>query len=320
MDIDDIKENFEMGALYAGFVVGCIVIAPFFCVYLIGKGVYYYLPSSIRKRKMDTRQEQEEKEKKKQRDAEIEELEKKMGISDGNKFRIFYDKYYYKNPGDLKSRSRDEYLEDLKKKAAENYASPSVIVAVECYDPKYYENLYKASEPSELVNEYWDGDRLILYKSKSSSTKTSHAHKKGQLGSGQNKGKANAPVRKDCYVVLLVRKDDYQMPEEPLIRHKETINGTYIGNFAFTNNASVYCNNFSSYMNHFAFHPSQMTEPVKSYFRRLYTLTECGDYDNYSIVQMPGEFQFSEVEAGTDERLNVFIEDFKRKYKKDDER
>ena len=106
------------------------------------------------------------------------------------------------------------------------------------------------------------------------------------------------------------------MPEEPLIRHKETINGTYIGNFAFTNNASVYCNNFSSYMNHFAFHPSQMTEPVKSYFRRLYTLTECGDYDNYSIVQMPGEFQFSEVEAGTDERLNVFIEDFKRKYKK----
>ena len=29
------------------------------------------------------------------------------------------------------------------------------------------------------------------------------------------------------------------------------------------------------------------------------------------------EFQFSEVEAGTDKRLNEFIEDFKRKYKKE---
>lgn len=73
-------------------------------------------------------------------------------------------------------------------------------------------------------------------------------------------------------------------------------------------------------MNHFAFHPSQMTEPVRNYFRRLYTLAECGNYDNYFIVQIPGEFQFSDVEAGTDERLNKFIADFKRKYKKVDER
>ena len=45
MDIEDVKDNFEMGALYAGFVVGGIVIAPFYGVYLIGKGAYYYLPS-----------------------------------------------------------------------------------------------------------------------------------------------------------------------------------------------------------------------------------------------------------------------------------
>ena len=316
MDIEDIKDNFETGALYAGFVVGGIVIAPFYGAYLIGKSVYYYLPSSIRKRKMEVQQEKDEKEKAKQRDAEIEELEKKMGLSAENKFRIFYDKYYYKNPGNPKYRSRYEYLEDLRQKAAKNYVSPDMMVAVECYDPKYYEDLYKAGEPSELVDEYWDGDRRILYKPKSLSAKTSHAHKKGQFGSGQGKAKTSEPVRKDCYVVLLVRKDDYQVPEDALIRHKETISSSYIGTFTFTNSASAYFANFSSYMNHFAFHPSQMTEPVRSYFRRLYTLTECGNYDNYFIVQVPGEFQFSEVEAGTDEQLNEFIEDFKRKYKK----
>ena len=34
------------------------------------------------------------------------------------------------------------------------------------------------------------------------------------------------------------------------------------------------------------------------------------------VYAVPGNFQYSEVEAGTDERLNEFIEDFKRKYKK----
>ena len=315
MDWDELKDNFEMGALYAGFVIGGIVIAPFYGVYLIGKGAYYYLPSSIRKRKEQERQEQEEKEKKNRRDAEIRELEKRLGTNTENKFRIYFDKYYYKNPGDPKFRSRDEYLEDLRQKAAVNYVSPPIIVAVECYDPKYYEDQYKDKKPWEFVDEYWDGDRRILYRPKSLSTKTSHAHKKGQLGSARRGSKASVPVFDDCYVVLLVRKDDYQVPEDALIRHKGAIPGEY-GNFSFSDSASAYFNNFKSYMNYFAFYPSQMTEPVKSYFRRLYTLTECGNYDDYFIVQVPSEFQFSEVGAGTDEQLNEFIEDFKRKYKK----
>lgn len=49
---------------------------------------------------------------------------------------------------------------------------------------------------------------------------------------------------------------------------------------------------------------------------RLSTLTECGNYEDYYVAFVPGEHQVSEVEAGTDERLNEFIEDFKRKYKK----
>lgn len=313
MDLEDIIEDIDFMeiALGIGVLLGCIVSAPFYGVYLIGKGVYYYLPPNIRKRKRQAQQEQDEKEKAKQRDREIEELEKKMEMNMENRFRIFYDKYYYKNSGDPQYRNRYEYLEDLKKKAVGNYVSPDIIVAVECYDPEYYENLYEAKELSDFYDEYWDGDRRILYK-----TKTHHAHKKRQLGSEQRIVETNAPVRKDCYVVLLIHKDYYLVPGNTLIRHKETINGAYIGTFSFNENALVYFYNFNSYMNHFAFHPSQMTEPVKSYFRRLYTLSECGNYDNYFIVQVPGEFSFAEVEAGIDERLNGFIADFQRKYKK----
>lgn len=320
MDKDDIKDNFFEIALGIGVLLGCIVSAPFYGVYLIGKGVYYYLPSNIRKRRMEAQQEQDKKEKARQRDAEIEVLEKQLGMNTKNKFRILCDKYYYKNSEDPEYRSRYGYLKNLRQKAAENYINPDIIVAVECYEPKYYEGLYKASEPSELFDEFWDGDRRILYRPKSLSAKTHHAHKKGQLGSGQRKAEPSAPADKDCFVVLLVHKDYYRVPENALIRHKETIDSEYLGAFSFSDDASLYVNSFNNYMNHFAFHPSQMTEPVRNYFRRLYTLTECGNYDNYFIVQVPGEFQFSDVEVGTDERLNKFIADFKRKYKKVDER
>ena len=316
MDWDELKDNFEMGALYTGVVLGGIVLAPFYGVYQIGKGVYYYLPSSIRKRKEQERQEQAEKEKKNRRDAEIKELERRLGTSTENKFRIYFDKYYYKNPGDPQFRSRDEYLEDLRQKAVKNYVSPDMVVAVECYDPKYYEGLYKAGELSGSFDEYWEGDKRILYKSQSWSPKTSHAHKKGQMGLRRGKTETSTPVRKDCYVVLLIHKDRYRVPEDALIRHKETVHSEELGDFAFTDSAKFYFTHFSSYMNYFTFHPSQMTEPVKSYFRRLYTLMECGNHDDYFIVQVPGEFQFPEVEAGTDEQLNEFIANFKRKYKK----
>ena len=307
MDIDDVKENFETVALVTGLILGGIIAAPFYIVYLIGKGIYYYLPSNIRKRKKEAQQEQEEKEKEKQLDTEIEELEKKLGMNSENKFRIFYDKFYYKNP---ESGSREEYLEDLKEKVATNYVCPDIIVAVERYDPEYYESLYKAKEPSGFE------DGWLLCTSDSVPVATHHARKKCKLGSERGKVEANTPIREDCYVVLLIHKYYYHVPEDILIRHKETINGKYIGTFSFNNSVSVYFGYFRGYMNHFAFHPSQMTEPARSYFRRLYTLTKCGNYDNYFIVQVPGEFQFSEVEAGTDAQLNEFIEDFKRKYNK----
>lgn len=314
MDIEDV--DFLEIALATGMILGCIVSAPFYGVYLIGKGVYYYLPSNIRKRRMEAQQEQDKKEKARQRDAEIEVLEKQLGMNTENKFRILCDKYYYKNSEDPEYRSRYGYLENLRQKAAENYISPDIIVAVECYEPKYYEELYKTGEPSELFDEFWDGGKRILYKQKFSSFKTYHTHQKEQLGSEQYG--ADAPVRKDCYVVLLVHKDYYRVPENALIRHKETIDSKYLGTFSLSDDASLYVNSFNNYMNHFAFHPSQMTEPVRNYFRRLYTLTECGNYDNYFIVQVPGEFQFSDVEAGTDEGLNEFIENFNKKYKKNE--
>lgn len=305
MDWDDIKDNFEMGALCAGFVVVGIIIAPFYGVYLIGKGVWYYLPKNVRKRKMQAREKQDKAEKEQQQDMEVEKLEKQLGMNTGNKFRIFYDPHYYKNP---ESGSREEYLENLRKKVTEHHASPDIIVAVEHYDPKYYESLYQEMEAFR-IDESWN--HKILYTSSPCPYATYNAHKKGKL-------KASAFISKDCYVTLLIHKDYYRIPDDALIRHKETVDSKRVGSFSLNNSASAYFDYFRAYMKHFAFHPSQMTEPFNSYFRLLYTLTECGNYDNYFIVQVPGEFQFSEVEAGTDEQLNEFIEDFKRKNKKDE--
>ena len=172
MDIEDVKDNLWLFLLCVGVTIGGIIAAPFYIVYLIGKGIYYYLPSSIRKQKEQARQEQEEKEKKNRRDAEIKELEKELGMNSENKFRIFFDKYYYKNP---ESRSREEYLEDLKEKVATNYVCPDIIVAVECYDPEYYESLYKATEPSGFE------DGWVLCASDNLPAATHHAHKKREF-------------------------------------------------------------------------------------------------------------------------------------------
>lgn len=52
------------------------------------------------------------------------------------------------------------------------------------------------------------------------------------------------------------------------------------------------------------------------YAVRLQTLSECGNYRDYYVYAVPGNFQFSDVETGMDKRLKKFIADFQRKYKK----
>ena len=98
-----------------------------------------------------------------------------------------------------------------------------------------------------------------------------------------------------------MRKSRYDLPENPLIRHRDVVKDKYIGQVALQEGAYRYVYGFERY---------------ESCFRSLYTLTECGRYEDYFIVQVPSEFQFPDVEAGTDEQLNEFIADFKRKYKK----
>lgn len=51
------------------------------------------------------------------------------------------------------------------------------------------------------------------------------------------------------------------------------------------------------------------------YAVRLQTLSECGNYQDYYVYAVPGNFQFSDVETGMDERLKKFIADFQRNKK-----
>lgn len=293
MDWDDVKDNFEMGALCTGFVLGGIIVAPFYGVYLIGKGIWHYLPQNVRERKRQEQERQEQEERRRKQDEEICLLEERLGLGK-RKDAAFYDPYYYKNP---KWGKRAEYLDDLKCKAAAGYVSPDIIIAVECYDPLYYEKLYWKQREKRIVCEQpWSGDWV------------------DPMLDYDEVEETDSFADKKCYATLLVRENHYDMPEIPLIRYRDAVKDVCIGLQALQSEARQYVYGFESYMKYFAFHPSRMTEPHESYFRRLYTLAECGRYEDYFVVQVPGEFQFSDVEAGTDERLNEFIEDFKKKY------
>ena len=48
---------------------------------------------------------------------------------------------------------------------------------------------------------------------------------------------------------------------------------------------------------------------------RLYTLTECGDMKNYFVVKIPGGFECKEV-CMENEKIKLFVENFKKDYKK----
>lgn len=59
----------------------------------------------------------------------------------------------------------------------------------------------------------------------------------------------------------------------------------------------------------------EMMSFSNDYAVRLQTLSECGNYQDYYVYAVPGNFQFSDVETGMDKRLKKFIADFQRNKK-----
>ena len=111
----------------------------------------------------------------------------------------------------------------------------------------------------------------------------------------------------DCRVLLLLHKDCYNVQDCAPV---EKYSLEYVGRMNVEEpgelpGADCYVKATYSSMRH-----------TIDYAVRLQTLSECGNYQDYYVYAVPGNFQYSEVKMGTDERLNEFIEDFKRKYKK----
>ena len=52
------------------------------------------------------------------------------------------------------------------------------------------------------------------------------------------------------------------------------------------------------------------------YAVRLQTLSECGNYQDYYVYSVPGEFDYQRLLQGKCDELNKFIADFQQKYKK----
>ena len=50
--------------------------------------------------------------------------------------------------------------------------------------------------------------------------------------------------------------------------------------------------------------------------RRLRTLSECGRYEDYFVVTIPGKFEREKV-GMKNEKIKLFVENFRKKYRKD---
>lgn len=294
MDWDDFKDVLWLFLFGVGVTMVGIIALPFIGLYYLCRGVWWCMPWSILKRKAESQASRMLDESIRKRNAEISLQEERLGLSKRNDSCVYYDPYYYKNQ---KNATRRDYLENLMRKVADQYASPDVMVAVERYAPLYYEKFYKEAD---RYPQRWNGSDWCS----------------PEFGDLDDTRPINTRWADKCYVLLLVRNTCFHLPDNALIRHKDAARDKYKDMLALSVHADRYFRDFERYMKWFAFHPSQMTEPHESYFRRLYTLTECGHYEDYRIVQVPGEYRFEDVEAGTDERLNEFIEDFKRRYKK----
>lgn len=96
----------------------------------------------------------------------------------------------------------------------------------------------------------------------------------------------------DCQVLILAHQDYYTMPQNE--KHP------------FGRSASLYFRAFDR------FHKN-----VPDTIARLRTLSECGDYEKYFVKLVPGKFKTREV-CLENERIKLFIENFKKNYKKED--
>lgn len=99
-----------------------------------------------------------------------------------------------------------------------------------------------------------------------------------------------------CQVLMLANKNFYDTP----LLIAETIMSPYL------KNADEYFKYFYKLMEH-----------AQGIEGRLRTLSECGKYEDYFVVEIPGEFEYREVGMGN-ETIKQFVEDFKKKYRKQD--
>lgn len=126
----------------------------------------------------------------------------------------------------------------------------------------------------------------------------------------ETKGGICAPMFSygDCRVLLLLHKDCYNVQDcAPVGKYSLEYVRMNVEEPGELPRADRYVKATYSRMRH-----------INDYAVRLRTLSECGSYQDYYVHAVPGKFQFSKVEAGTDERLNEYIEEFKRKYKKEE--
>lgn len=210
--------------LITTLISGVIICSPLIAVYCIAEWIYNQTPW--------------QKKKKLKMNAEINELENRLGLIGRTEKALNYDPYFMK-----KNSSREEYLNDLRKKVAQIYQSPSLILATEEF------------EAHGVCPPHYSGD---------------------------------------CLALVLVHIDYYKLPPDYL----------YCLGFVTESRANKYFDSFYHLI-------GCMIDTIG----RLTTLSECGRYEDYFVVKIPGKFKKHEV-CLTNKRIKQFVNEFKEKYGK----
>ena len=215
---------------------------------LTDETTFYQIIETVEQEKIDLEEEFDNRLGHIRKDWGIKELEAMLGLAGREDSNCSYDSYYSPryNPDvfdfEMSRFSRQEYLENLKKKIKEDFQSPGIILAT----------------------------KEITY----------------SLGySGK------------CQVLMLVNKNIYKIPP--------------------------YSQNADEYFKHFYNEIRQENADRRHYIYRIYqkkqgrlrTLSECGRYEDYFVVEIPGAYDCTDVSFGN-KAIRQIVEHFKKRYMK----
>lgn len=156
------------------------------------------------------------------------------------------------------------------------------------YDPIYYKNPIHETTDDWLPHTDYSytptvGERIAYLRDLGKKAACGYHGPDIVIAIKSENGDSDFRKPKECHVLLFVRKESYICPEGSKLVEKGAYPLLMVGG---------------------------------NYGEEIKTLAECGPYQDYFVVNVPGQFNRQTVVENKERRLSQYIENFKLKYKK----